>query len=266
MTTLTTWQAAPGAPAQFVTGEAVPLELPIARIPSRATAYLCDVLVQVFILSILLPVVVLSLITTDLDLAWVTTASLVSLVAVLVGYPVLCETLSRGQTPGKMILGIRVVRADGAPIDFRHALTRGLTGALVDFWGMLSFGLVAAVVASCDRQSRRVGDLLAGTLVIVADPPLPMPKLAVAPPWLAAWVAPLNVTAIPDDLARATRQYLIRYRELAPEISGPLGEHLARRVCAQLGAPIPPGSTPLTLLGSVIAERQRREILVAPRQ
>lgn len=244
----------------FVTGEAVPLDLPLARVPSRALAFLVDVIVQLALLAFAGPAFILLVLLIFEDLAWFNVALLIATVGVLVGYPVLCETITRGRSPGKFIAGVQVIRNDGGPIDFRHALTRGLTGALVDFWGIASFGLVAAGVATCDRQSRRLGDMLAGTVVVVCDAPLPMPKLAAPPPWLAAWVSGVRVTALTDELALATRQYLTRYRELAPAVRDQLAAELAQRVCAQLGAVSPAGAQPLAVLGAVIAERQRREI------
>ena len=90
------------------------------------------------------------------------TLILVFLVLILVGYPVLLETLSRGRSLGKLAVGLRVVRVDGGPIRFRHALTRGLAGFVIDFWALGVFGAVAVVVSLCSSDGRRVGDFLGG--------------------------------------------------------------------------------------------------------
>lgn len=246
--------------AEFTTGEAVALELPIARIPTRATAFLVDVVVQLMLATALFVLTVSVLLPSGADTAWLNVAVLITIVGVLVGYPVICETASRGRTLGKLLLGLRVVRADGGPIDFRHALTRGLAGAIVDFWMLGAFGAVAVLTSMCSPNARRVGDVLAGTVVVHAQRSLPAPLLAVAPPWLAGWAAPLPLAMLPDDLALAVRQYLSRFRTLTPVVQHELGSALVGAVCARLQVPPPSGYPPLQVLGAVIAERQRRAL------
>lgn len=244
--------------AEFTTGEAVALELPIARIPTRAAAFLIDAVAQFTLGSVLFVLTVVLLLPSGADTAWLSVAVLVTVVGVLVGYPVLCETLSRGRTLGKLLLGLRVVRADGGPIDFRHALTRGLAGAIVDFWMLGALGAVAVLTSICSPNARRVGDVLAGTVVVHAQRTLPLPLLAAAPPWLMGWTAQLELAGLPDDLALAVRQYLSRSKTLTPEAQHQLGSALVVAVCARLQVPPPNGYPPLQVLGAIIAERQRR--------
>ncbi|PXX62981.1 putative RDD family membrane protein YckC [Nocardia tenerifensis] len=246
--------------AEFTTGEAVALELPIARIPTRATAFLVDVVVQIVLACVLFVLAAGVLLRSRADLAWLDVAVLVLIVGVLVGYPVTCETIWRGRTLGKLMLGLRVVRADGGPIDFRHALTRGLAGAIVDFWMLGAFGAVAVLTSMCSPNARRIGDVLAGTVVVHAQRPLPAPLLAVAPPWLAGWAGPLPLAMLPEELALAVRQYLSRFRTLTPVAQHELGVALVTAVCARLQVPVPAGYPPLQILGAVIAERQRRAL------
>ncbi|MGY2063135.1 RDD family protein, partial [Nocardia gipuzkoensis] len=91
--------------AVFTTGEAVALDLPIARIPTRAAAFLIDVVMQFVLAWLLFAGVMLVLVRIEPDIAWLDTAVLVIFVAVVAGYPVACETLLRGRTIGKMSLG-----------------------------------------------------------------------------------------------------------------------------------------------------------------
>ncbi|MEU7763641.1 RDD family protein [Nocardia sp. NPDC049190] len=244
--------------AEFTTGEAVALELPIARIPTRATAFLIDVVVQVVLGFACVLAIVTVLRPTRLDSAWLDAMVLVTIIGVLVGYPVIGETAWRGRTLGKLLLGLRVVRADGGPIDFRHALTRGLTGAIVDFWMLGGFGAIAVLTSICSPTARRVGDVLAGTVVVHAQRALPPPALAVAPPWLTGWSAQLDLSGLPDDVALTVRQYLTRFRTLTPATQHHLGAALVAEVCGRLGVAPPAGCPPLQVLGAVIAERQRR--------
>ncbi|GGL25885.1 RDD family protein [Nocardia jinanensis] len=249
--------------AEFTTGEAVAIELPVARIPTRAAAFVLDLMLQAVLGTALFTGVLLLLGGNDSS-PWSTTLTLVSLVTVLVGYPVAFETLLRGATPGKLALGLRVVRADGGPVDFRHALTRGLTGAIVDFWMLGLFGVIAVVSSICSPNARRVGDVLAGTVVVHIQQRLSVPALAVPPAWLTGWSAELDLTDLPEDLALAVRQYLTRINALTPAAQYELGGALVAAVCARLRVAPPAGYPPVQILGSVIAERQRRALPAPP--
>ncbi|MFJ9364260.1 RDD family protein [Nocardia sp. NPDC101769] len=244
--------------ALFTTGEAVAVELPIARIPTRAAAFLLDLLLQTVIGTVLALLFEALLVWIGADPAWRDAAVLVAMVSALIGYPVLFETFSRGRSVGKMAVGLRVVRADGGPIDFRHAVTRGLAG-IVDFW-ILGTGLIAVVVSLCSPQARRVGDVLAGTVVVHDRSRLPFAALAAPPPWLAGWAQQLDLFGLSDELALSTRQYLLRFRTLTPEVQDRLGRTLVIAVCMSLRTPPPNGYPPLQILGAVLAERQRRAI------
>ncbi|WP_433563926.1 RDD family protein [Nocardia sp. CA-151230] len=248
--------------ALFTTGEAVAVELPIARIPTRAAAFLLDLLLQAVIGTVLALLFEALLVGIGADSAWRDAAVLVAMVSALIGYPVLFETFSRGRSVGKMAVGLRVVRADGGPIDFRHAVTRGLAG-IVDFW-IMGTGLIAVVVSLCSPQARRVGDVLAGTVVVHDRSRLPFAALAAPPPWLAGWARQLELSGLSDELALSTRQYLLRFRTLTPEVQDRLGRTLVIAVCTSLRTLPPNGYPPLQILGAVLAERQRRAIPPPP--
>ncbi|MFF0489175.1 RDD family protein [Nocardia sp. NPDC004068] len=250
--------------AVFITGEAVALELPIARIPTRAAAFLIDVVVQVVLAWMLFVGVVTLLLRFEPDVAWLETAMLVVFVTVVAGYPVAFETLLRGRTLGKLILGLRVVRSDGGPVDFRHALTRGLAGAIVDFWALGALGAVAVVTSLCSPRARRVGDILAGTVVIHDRTRIPLPALAAPPPWLLPWTHHLDLTPLTEDLALPIRQYLTRHRTLTPETEAALSHALLTTTCHRLATPPPPNYPPLHLLAALTAERQRRALTPPP--
>ncbi|MFE3754024.1 RDD family protein [Nocardia tengchongensis] len=248
--------------ALFTTGEAVAVELPIARIPTRAAAFLLDLILQLLLAVMLVLLGRALLVWIGADSAWRDAAMLVALVCAFIGYPVVFETFSRGRSIGKMAVGLRVVRADGGPIDFRHAVTRGLAG-IVDFW-ILGTGLIAIVVSMCSPQARRVGDALAGTVVVHDRSRLPFAALAAPPPWLTGWARQLDLSGLSDAQALAVRQYLVRFRTLTPEVQDRLGRSLVLSVCASLRTEPLHGYPPLQILGAVLAERQRREIPPPP--
>jgi uncharacterized RDD family membrane protein YckC len=248
------------AEPDLVTGEAVVLDLRLARLASRGVAAGLDALLQCAVLLTVLIAVVVG----GLDDPAEAAAILLSVfVLVRVGYSVLFETLSRGRTLGKMALGLRVVRDDGGPIRFRHALTRSLTGVIVDFGPVLVWSAVAVVVSLCSARSKRVGDFLAGTVVIQERSPQTRAPALAMPPALATWAAQLDLSGLTDDLALAIRQYLARYPELRPEAGHALGMDLVQEVAYRTGAPLPYGVPPWAYLQAVLVERRAR-YTVAP--
>ena len=246
-----------GEESELVTGEAVVLDLRVAKLGSRAVAMMLDVLVQ---FALLFGAFLLILFTAPrADGSLVTAMIIVFLVLILVGYPVILETLTRGRSLGKMAMGLRVVRLDGGPISFRHALTRGLAGAIVDFWVLGLFGAVAVVVSLVSPNGRRVGDYLAGTLVIRERVPQPAYAGIMMPPGLEHWASQLDLSRFSDDLALASRQFIARFNQLSPEAASALGYGLAQQVSQQTGAAIPPGVPPWAFLTAVLAERRNRD-------
>ncbi|MEU9594543.1 RDD family protein [Streptomyces sp. NPDC048219] len=241
--------------SELVTGEAVALELRPARLPSRALAVLLDLAVAVA--AYVAVTIALVAATSSLDAAAQTALSLAVFVLVLVGAPIAVETLSHGRSLGKMACGLRVVRDDGGPIRFRHALVRGLIG-VVEI--LLTLGVVACVASLVSARGRRVGDVFAGTLVVRERVPVaPAGFLPPPPPWLAGRFSELDLSAVPDGLWLAVRQYLARMAQLDPQVGWSMAERLASDVAARTGAPAPQGVPPAAYLAAVLQERQARE-------
>ncbi|MGZ4610216.1 MAG: RDD family protein [Actinomycetes bacterium] len=238
----------------LVTGEAVVLELRLAKLASRALSVSIDVGVQLGLLF--LGTLVLAGVADNVDDALAAAIGLVFSVLVIVGYPVAFETFSRGRTLGKLALGLRVVREDGGPIRFRHAFVRGLL-AVVEIW--LTFGSLALIVSLSSSKGKRLGDFLAGTIVVRERIPAQGAPVVAMPPALAGWARGLDLSRVPDDLALAGRQFLTRAHELAPEVRGSMGTRLAASLAACTSPPPPPGVPPSLFLAAVLAERRRRE-------
>ncbi|WP_405916929.1 RDD family protein [Streptomyces sp. NBC_00728] len=241
--------------SELVTGEAVALELRPAKLPSRALAVLLDLVVTLAVYIIVTIGLVAS--TAALDDAAQTALSIASFLLVLVGGPIAVETLSHGRSLGKLAFGLRVVRDDGGPIRFRHALVRGAVG-VVEI--LMTFGIVACVASLVSERGRRLGDVFAGTLVVRERIPVGrMPYVPAPPPWLAGRFAELDLSAVPDGLWLAVRQYLTRMQQLDPQVGGAMAERLAADLAARTGAPAPQGVPAGAYLAAVVQERQTRE-------
>jgi uncharacterized RDD family membrane protein YckC len=238
----------------LVTGEAVLLELRLAKLASRGLAKAIDIAVVLVLLVVGL--LLIGGISGQVDDALASTLALLLVVLTLVGYPVAFETLSRGRTLGKMALGLRAVREDGGSIRFRHALVRALMG-FVEIYA--TFGVIALVVSLASSKGKRLGDFLAGTVVVRERVPVHAAPLAAMPPALAGWAAGLDLSRVPDDLALAARQFLSRAGELAPEVRDAMGHRLADELAAQTAPAPPPGTSAFGFLAAVLAERRRRD-------
>ncbi|MEU6883537.1 RDD family protein [Streptomyces sp. NPDC046712] len=238
-----------------VTGDAVVLGLQPARLPSRALALFLDLL-AVWAVYLLITLG-LAIATASLDEAAQMAISIASFLLVLVGAPIAVETLSHGRSLGKLACGLRVVRDDGGPIRFRHALVRGAMG-VVEI--LMTFGVVACIASLVSERGRRIGDVFAGTLVVRER--VPADRSAVVPPpppFLVGRFAELDLSAVPDGLWLEIRQYLTRMRQLDPGVGRRLAERLADELVSRTGAPPPQGVPAAAYLAGVVAERQARE-------
>ena len=154
------------------TPENVAFGYQLAGIGSRFIAALADTLIIV-LLQIIANLLLLLIIGPSLGagleardsraLSWA--AALIGLIAfgLLWGYYIFFEMWWNGQSPGKRLVGLRVIRSDGTPISLSEAIIRNLI-RLVDFLP-LYYG-VGVITMFIDAQARRLGDLAAGTLVV----------------------------------------------------------------------------------------------------
>ncbi|MFF7342168.1 RDD family protein [Streptomyces sp. NPDC008163] len=241
--------------SELVTGDAVVLGLRPAKLPSRALALAIDLVVVVTVFGLVALGLAFASGSLD-DAAWAA-VSVAAFLLVPVGGPIAVETLSRGRSPGKLACGLRVVRDDGGPIRFRHALVRGAMG-VVEI--LLTFGVVAVVASLVSARGRRLGDIFAGTLVVRER--VPAGRAAAVPPpppWLVGRFAGLDLSAVPDELWVAVRQYLTRMRQLDAAVGRSMAERLGGEVAARTGAPPPPGVPAAAYLAAVVHERQVRD-------
>ncbi|MFG2038396.1 RDD family protein [Dactylosporangium sp. NPDC048998] len=258
--------SAPAAPGErLVSGEAVELEVRVARAGSRVLALLLDIILQLVLLTALLMatalVIYLTVKVSLFDGGLGQALMVIDLTLVLVGYPVFWETLLRGRTPGKLAMGLRVVRDDGGPIRFRHALARSLVGLAIEWPGLLfpvASWLAGLGVLMLNPSGKRIGDLVAGTIVIHERTPASWGWVPAMPPPLAQWAALLDLTGLDDSLALAVRHFLARNREIGEPARTALGQALASEVASCTTPPPPPGVPGWAYLAAVLAERHRR--------
>ncbi|HKE97790.1 MAG TPA: RDD family protein [Actinomycetes bacterium] len=250
--------APPGA--RVVTPEAVSLQFETANVGSRGVAFMLDGgVVAAGLLVIFMALgAVAGLAGGDLP-AWLgVSLLLVIVVAWMFGYFIAQETLWRGRTLGKAALGLRVVTREGGPVRFRHALIRTLL-LLVDL--VLSLGFVAVATILLSRANQRLGDMVAGTLVLRersgSRPPAPV--VFAAPPGLEPYVALLDTGRLDQQEYQTVRAFLLRAAELAPQARARLALGIATPLAARVRPAPPDGLPPEVFLQAVAAAYQLRQ-------
>jgi uncharacterized RDD family membrane protein YckC len=239
----------------IVTPEAVVLDLEVAGIASRALAKAIDAAIQaLLIIGLILAAGVLSTISEVLGVV----VAIAGLAAAVFAYPAVLEWLWRGRTPGKAALGLRVHTVEGAPVRAVHAFTRSVL-QLVDFF-LPPGGLFAVLAALFSSRNQRLGDLVAGTVVLrersAAGPP--MSVTFPPPPGWEAYAASLDVSRLTDEQYQLIRAFLLRVGELDAGARLHLAQRIAGPVAARIGHTPPAGVHPEPFLVCVAAAHQRR--------
>jgi len=140
----------------IATPEGVELKLPVAGLAARSLAWLLDAVIKFIILIV--TSIILQL-TGDAGTGLV----LITMFVILWFYNVLFEVLNHGATPGKRVLGLRVMNDNGTPVGWTGSLIRNLIRFVDTLPGCYAFGCISVLLS---RQFQRLGDLAAGTIVV----------------------------------------------------------------------------------------------------
>jgi uncharacterized RDD family membrane protein YckC len=262
----------------ILSAENVSFHIETAGLGSRFGAAVIDLLLQFFTLglgAIAANYLIDYLPQLNSSAQWVkvTLGAIGAIVVALIslGYSFFFEWLWDGQTPGKRWLGLRVMRTNGMPIGVWEAMIRSLMRA-VDFLPVM-YG-VGALVALVNGNNRRVGDMVAGTVVArerhdatraildidsAADAFLASLQAPVGPPAPNSTVLPLDHSATTGASAHVMepmthpnpvlapmnetdrdllREYFTRRGALKPAAREKLAQSLALRLSSSLRRPI----------------------------
>jgi uncharacterized RDD family membrane protein YckC len=245
------------------TPELVALEFPLAGIGSRFIAILIDYLLQFAAFIVLMLVMLLFLPSMQRFAA----ASAKWFVAMLIfipfllqwGYFTLFEGLWHGQTPGKRVAKIRVIQRSGRAITIFESLSRNFVRA-VDF--LPSFYVVGSISIFVTSRNQRLGDLVAGTLVVHEGQSRDQPSLSTTRLFTEiAQQAPATVRVITipaDALGRlnmadlqAIETFLERRLDMALDVRQSLATRLVASTAARMNLPVPSTMHPETFLEEV---------------
>ena len=220
------------------TPEHLVLELELAGLGSRMAATVCDA--GVLTLAYLLLGLAIQLLPTptsgDANGPWSTLGAIVLILTVFLlfwGYFLLFEALNNGRTPGKRLMGIRVVMDTGHPLTFTAAAVRNLV-RIVDMQPLFTYQVGLGFVLF-HRQNKRLGDIVAGT-VVVRDRPENL-QLASAPADRAR--EPEMLEAGPPELADEEFRLLDQLLERLEGLEGAVRHRLTAELVARFAPRFP---------------------------
>lgn len=206
------------------TPEHVVLDYELAGIGSRTLAAIVDMV----LVSVLSVVVTLSMLFWGHFSSWVTALQVLLLYSMVWLYFALFEGLRRGQTPGKHIVGIRTIRESGHGITFADAATRHLLTP-IDLFGMIGLILIAV-----HPRAKRLGDLVAGT-VVVRDLPVEVALPAAPDAEDDGDESDQGSPELPDEEFALIREFIGR----APALPRPVRNRFATQFANRLSSRFP---------------------------
>ncbi|MDR1531349.1 MAG: RDD family protein [Clostridiales bacterium] len=156
---------------KITTPDNIELEYTLAGVGARFAALILDLLAQFIVCALLFAVLYLTarksgkVLNFFYDMpGWFLALAIILLFAIFFGYFIISELAFNGQSLGKKILGLRVIRENGQPLALRHSLIRNILRYFVDMLG------VGALMIFCTRKCKRVGDIAASTIVVNERP------------------------------------------------------------------------------------------------
>lgn len=229
----------PSADYTVLIPERVTLEYDIAGLGSRGLAVMIDIAIQVGVLIVGAAIVgaagVLLSRNGGIILPRGTDTLAFGLAAVVLflvanGYYALFEILWNGQTPGKRVVGVRVIRETGFAVRASDVIVRNLMRSVDSLPLAYALGVTTMLFNS---RFRRLGDLAAGTIVIREAPSLAIGSTSAASALVSPDAGP-KVLLVPSD-AILLRDFLVRRHELDSAPRRHLAAELATSIRRRYG-------------------------------
>ena len=219
------------------TPELVVLTYSIAGIGSRAMAAITDLLIVAGVFAVL-GIIFAAVVATggfggfDFGGSWGVAILILVQFALLWGYYVLFEGLMDGQTPGKRVHRIRVVREGGYSVTFGASAVRNLI-RIIDMQPLFLY-LVGMISVLATRRGRRLGDIVAGTIVVREDARRAAVPTPSTPMRESREHAATLQTQLSEDEYLVLSRFVERWSTLEALKRAALAQQLARRLAAAL--------------------------------
>jgi len=219
------------------TPEQTALEFPLAGVGSRFVAMLADTAIQAVIGFVLFFAITLSIpaLTRLGSIApqWAIAIMIVGFFTIYYGYFAIFEALWNGQTPGKRYTQLRVMKDDGRPISPYDAIARNLLRIVDQF--PVFYG-IAIISVFFSKQNKRLGDFVAGTVVVHEK------TVEAARPFQETQVDPhatsYDVSRITGEELRLIETFLQRRDAFDPALRGSMAGQITARISAKVGVEV----------------------------
>jgi uncharacterized RDD family membrane protein YckC len=220
------------------TPEQTALEYPIAGLGSRFLAVLADTAIQIILgfVAVMLGMFFVAALSKVWGPGpqWVIAIIIAFVFLLNFGYFALFEIFWNGQTPGKRYAQIRVIKDDGRPIGVYEAIVRNAVRLVDALPGMYGIGLISIFLS---RQSKRLGDYVAGT-VVVHEKTLEGVRPYVATPNLDESLPPIDASKVTLEEVRLIEAFLNRRDNLEPAVRTTMAMQIANRLAQKMEAQI----------------------------
>jgi uncharacterized RDD family membrane protein YckC len=253
------------------TPEHVGFQYVLAGLGTRSTAFLVDTVVRgLFILFIFLAVVLFARWLPQFDptgifaaipKTWFFALGVLAYGLVDLGYFLLFEALWSGQTPGKRMQKLRVIKVNGQPVGWLESSIRNILRAVDMLLGFYPLGLFVMFLSS---RSQRIGDYAAGTVVIVERRRnVPMNKTRLRPTSkLNLPELELHISTLEPKQYQVIRSFLQRREAMDATHRRELARLLTRRLMKRWGISLGEGIPDEPFLEEIVEiyERTRKAI------
>jgi uncharacterized RDD family membrane protein YckC len=233
--TLTSWDDK----LTIETPEQTSLEFSLAGVGSRCLALAVDTLIQaagIIILIILLAIMDSQFSVGSAGLGakglWAQALIWFAIFVIYYGYFAFFESIWNGQTPGKRVAHLRVIQESGKPLQVWQAIARNLLRIVDQIPGVYAVGMVSVLLS---RQNKRLGDFVAGT-VVVHERPLSGIAIGWADaPVTTQTVIPLGASRLGPEEVRLIEAFLERRSFLDPNVRFSMARQISKHVAEKLG-------------------------------
>jgi uncharacterized RDD family membrane protein YckC len=229
------------------TPEQIPLEFPLAGIGSRFLALAVDTLIQAAAWLVLGGVALaLGAGGTKMATRGAWTMAIVVLISFLLqsGYFALFEAIWNGQTPGKRLSHLRVIQDSGRPITVYEAVARNLLRIVDSLPGLYGVAIISALFST---RNKRLGDYVAGT-VVVHERPTALDTGVHWDPATSAAGSRYDVSRLKPEEFQLIEAFLLRRSQLAPNVRAETVRKILQRLSPRLEFSPEDAQHPETLL------------------
>jgi len=216
------------------TPEQTSLEFPLAGIGSRFLGLAADTAIQMAVGAVL--VIAALVILPGVSIfggsasQWVIAGVILGIFLLNSAYYAFFEAIWNGQTPGKRYAQLRVMKDDGRPISAYDAIVRNLLRIVDQLPALYGVGLISMVFS---KQSKRLGDFVAGTVVVHEKSLEGVRPIAEATP--DASLPAFDASTITLEELRLIETFIQRRNDWDPGVRTSMASQIAARISAKLG-------------------------------